>query len=169
MNICIDNRDKNLFHTSNGWNLIRFPEQNGMIPMLIDYYTDMRFDYSDNNFAESEMLHRLNRDLLPTLEDIFGADNIVEFETDLTTLNGDNAYGTLKSKISIPTIGFYNSNREIFDKHNKWYWWTATPYDEVGCDLVCISSYNGNELAKPYFGSTGVRPLIMLKASAFRV
>ena len=83
---------------------------------------------NNNNFAESDILKKLNKDFLPKVVAAVGEDNICEFETDLTTLDGLKTYGTMKSKVSLPTFDFYRTNVEIFDKYNpETWWWLSTP------------------------------------------
>ena len=84
---------------------------------------------TNNNFAESDVLKKLNKDFLPKIVAAVGEENVCEFETDLTTLDGLKTYGTMKSKVSLPTFDFYRANVEIFDKYNpECWWWLATPF-----------------------------------------
>lgn len=82
----------------------------------------------NNNFAQSSVLKRLMDEILPKLEVAVGTENILEHETDLTSLDGLKTYGSVISKISIPTFDFYRNNVSIFDenKYDGW-WWLATP------------------------------------------
>ena len=64
---------------------------------------------SNNNFAESKILKRLNEEILPEIEAAVGQENILEFETDLTSLDGLKTYGTMTNKISIPTFDMYRN------------------------------------------------------------
>ena len=85
--------------------------------------------YGDNNnFSESKILKRLNEEILPKIEKAVGAENVLEFKTDLTSLDGLKTYGSMKSKISLPTFDFYRDNVQMFDEHklDEW-WWLATP------------------------------------------
>lgn len=119
---------------------------------------------NNNNFAESKILQRLNEEVLPVIEDEIGKENILEFETDLTSLDGLKTYGSMTSRISIPTFDMYRNNVDIFDKHKigSW-WWLATPdttpehYNDYWGRCVspdgCIS---GNY----YVSSSGVRPVL---------
>ncbi len=83
---------------------------------------------SNNNFKESSILKRLEEEVLTKISEQIGSDNICDITTDLTTLDGLKAYGTMISKVSLPTFDFYRNNVEIFDKYkvDEW-WWTATP------------------------------------------
>ncbi len=82
----------------------------------------------DNDFSKSIVLERLEKEFLPKVAEAIGEENICEFETDLTTLDGLKPYEVMKSKVSIPTFDFYREHVEIFDKYkvDEW-WWLATP------------------------------------------
>lgn len=82
----------------------------------------------NNNFADSSALKRLKDEILPKLEAAVGAENILEHEVDLTSLDGLKTYGSMTSKISIPTFDFYRNNVSVFDEHKyDGWWWLATP------------------------------------------
>ena len=127
---------------------------------------------SNNNFANSKILERLNREILPKIENEIGTENMLKFETDLTALDGLKTYGSIKSKISLPTIDFYRQNVEIFDEHkiDAW-WWLATPdttpdhYNDRW--TVCVapsgSIFNGNFYG--YGLDFGVRPILCFVSS----
>ena len=99
----------------------------GMIVVTKDCLFDSTFG-TDNNLHKSKILKRLQEEILPKIEEVVGADNVLEFETDLTTLDGLKPYEALKSKISLPTLDFYRENVAVFDEHNPdCWWWLATP------------------------------------------
>lgn len=114
--------------TIGGIEFIKFSDEDGI---TVAVTKDILFnsDYgANNNFANSRIIKRLNEEVLPGIIQEIGEENILEFETDLTSLDGLKTYGTMKSKISIPTFDFYRENVKIFDMHkiNNW-WWLATP------------------------------------------
>ena len=128
---------------------------------------DCLFDspYGDNNnLHESEILKRLQEEVLPKIEEAVGADNVLEFETDLTTLDGLKPYEPLKSKISLLTLDFYRENVEVFDKHNpgRW-WWLATPESAKPHSspdwIVCVAP-PGRIYDYFYNDNDGVRPIL---------
>ena len=123
----------------------------------------------NNNLSESKILERLNTEFLPQIEKEIGAENILEFETDLTSLDGLKTYGTMKSRIGIPTFDFYRNNVEIFDmyKLDTW-WWLATPdttkehYNDRW--NVCVSPI-GHFSIDIYYFIIGVRPFLNFVSS----
>lgn len=165
MNIRIDNRNENIFSIA-GVDWIKFPEVNGAFPMVYKTYDmDLSFGY-DSNFAESSALYYLQTSVLPWVEEAVGAENLVEFETDLTSIDKDDRYGIVRSKISIPTLKFYRDNKKIFDKYSGYCWWTATPYN-IDCGSLCWITGDGDERNKHCERYNGIRPMIMVKASVF--
>ena len=127
---------------------------------------------NNNDLRSSDVLKKLNADFLPKLVEAIGEDNICEFETDLTTLDGLKPYGVMKSKVSLPTLDFYRENVKIFDKYKTGtWWWLATPEsvqphsepDWILCVapsgiIGCYNYYNCNR---------GVRPFCILKSDIF--
>lgn len=119
-----------------------------------------------NNFAESDILKKLNEDFLPGIVKAAGEDNVCEFETDLITLDGLKNYGTMKSRVSLPTVDFYRENVGIFDKYNpECWWWLATPFsaephykNRYWVEGVSPSGNFGDDYCR---GNNGVRPLLI--------
>ena len=124
---------------------------------------------NDNNLHNSDVLEKLNAEVLPKIIKVVGKENICEFETDLTTLDGLKPYEPLKSKISLPTLDFYRANVDIFDKYkvNDW-WWLATPESAKPHDapnwIVCVSP-SGYIRNIDYYNSIGVRPFLCFVSS----
>lgn len=126
---------------------------------------------NDNNIATSDILKRLTKEILPEIEDVVGAENVLEFETDLLSLDGSDKHGKITSKISLPTFDFYRHNVKVFDRYkpDEW-WWLATPdtttdhYNDRWVVCVSPSGYfnRGN-----YYGSVGVRPILTFVSTIF--
>lgn len=125
-------------------------------------------DFGDNgNFAESKIKTRLGAELLPKLEAEIGAENILEFETDMLALDGTRPYPNFKSKISLVTLDFYRQHREIFESHklNSW-WWLATPDSETYKNItLCVSPRGG--IRNDCHNFSGVRPFLRFESSIF--
>lgn len=149
---------------------IKFSDENGVTTAVCkDIVFNSTFG-NNNNFAESNIIKRLTKEFLPEIESIIGAENVLEFETDLLSLDGSDKHGVMKSKISIPTFDFYRRNRSVFEKHklNKW-WWLATPdstdeyYNDNWC--VCVSPDGFIHLNYLYYNHYGVRPFCIFVSS----
>lgn len=123
----------------------------------------------NNNFAESSVLKKLKDEILPKLEAAVGAENILEHETDLTSLDGLKTYGSITSKISIPTFDFYRNNVSIFDEHKyDGWWWLATPdtTPEHLNDTWCRCVAPSGDFDYDFFNfNFGVRPFCIFVSS----
>ena len=128
--------------------------------------------YGDNNnFAESKILKRLNEEILPEVEKTIGAENVLEFKTDLTSLDGLKTYGDMTSKISLPTFDFYRENVKVFDEHklNDWFWLAtpdSTPEHINDWWSLCVSprGYFSYYYLNDYYG---VRPVLLFASDIF--
>ena len=123
----------------------------------------------NNNFAESKILGKLKDEFLPKISAAIGIENICDINTDLTSLDGLKTYGSMTSKISIPTFDFYRNNVEIFDKYKvDGWWWLATPdttpehYNDWW--VRCVSPV-GNINYGGYCINDGVRPFLRFVSS----
>ena len=146
-----------------GIEFIKFFDKDGITAVVSkDAVFNCEFG-KNNNFAESDILKRLREEVLPKLEAEVGEENIKEFELDLTSLDGLDTYGKIKTKIGLPTFDFYRNNVRIFDEYkpDDW-WWTATPdtTKEHSNDrwITCVSpsgdingdSYNNYDAVRPF-------------------
>ena len=148
--------------------LIRFPEINGGVPVVAkDSIARMKFGES-NNLKESTELQKKLDGFLKKITNIIGEENVISFETDLLSLEGGDKYGKMTSKVSLPTLDFYRSNRKIFDKHKlDKYYWLATP-DSNDNDLVlCVAPSGYIGCRNDCFDYYGVRPFCILKSNIF--
>lgn len=160
--------------TMAGMEWIKFPSVNGQIPIVAKNIAFCsRFgDYND--LRSSDVLRKLEAEILPKVIEAVGRDNLCTIHTDLTTLDGLKPYGTMESLISIPTFDFYRANAEIFGKHkpNCW-WWLATPKSaQPNDDPYWISCVSPSGVV--YVGIScscndvlGVRPFLILKSTIF--
>lgn len=155
-----------------GVDWFKLPEQNGVIPIVakdIIYYTSFHYGTPrTNNFAQSELLERLQSDLLPQLEVELGADNIVEFETDLSSMYDETDYGTLRSKISIPTYKMYKKHLKTFRKYTRASeaFCLATPWSTYCSTDVCVISGHSQMFPESARNHFNVRPVLYIKAEA---
>ena len=151
---------------------IRFPDTPEGTPVVrkdIAFYS--RFG-DNNDFRSSDILKRLQEEVLPQIIEAVGEENACEFETDLTTLDGLKNYGTMRSRIGLPTFDFYRANVAIFDRYkpDSW-WWTATAdtaqphYDPIW--VTCVSPAGGIFDVNCFIDGRGVRPFCILKSSIF--
>ena len=154
-----------------GIELIKFPGKDGKTP-VVARDSLFRSEFGRNNdLRSSTVIKKLVADVLPKIVEAVGEENVCAFRTDLTTLDGLKPYGAMESRISLPTLDFYRSNVEIFDKYEvDDYWWTATPESAKPHDdpdwTVCVapSGCIGNGV---YDIDYGVRPFLIFNSSIF--
>lgn len=150
---------------------IKFAEKDGnVIAVAKDILFRSEFG-SNNNYADKKCIVRkkLETEILPKIEQIIGTENLVEFETDLISLDGDKQYGKYKSKIGLPTLDFYRENVDIFDKYktNHW-WWLSTPYStdkHLNNYWISCVSPDGGIFDNDFDGNSGVRPFLIFVSS----
>ena len=155
-----------------GIEFIKFPLEDGKTAAVAKDILFKSTFGDNNNLTTSKILKMLQTEFLPKIIEAVGEENVCEFDTDLTTLDGLKPYPALKSKISLPTLDFYRQNVEVFDKHKvKTWWWLATPEssDAHGSSdwILCVSP-DGDLIYYNYYDSTsGVRPFLIFKSSIF--
>lgn len=161
---------KKLYEIANGevfkigeYEFIKFGEENGAVT-AVSKESLFNSEFGKNNdLRKSGILKKLKNEILPEIESIIGAENVLEFETDLLSLDGSAEYGKMKSKISLPTLDFYRRNRSVFEKYKlDGWWWLATPdstpeyYNGDWC--VCVSPSGYLNFNFYYYFIRGVRP-----------
>ena len=142
---------------------IKFDEVDGAVfAVSRDVLSNSRFG-KNNDLRTSDVLKKLKTDVLPKIEAAIGAENVLEFDTDLTSLDGSKKYGVMRSKISLPTFDFYRANRAVFERYkpDAW-WWLATPdstdeYNNADW-CVCVSPSGFIFNFSRYYDDFGVRP-----------
>ena len=155
-----------------GIEFIKFPATAEGVPVVArGLQREMRFG-DNNDLRSSDVLAWLQETFLPKIVAAIGEDNLVSFQTDLTTLDGLKNYGSLESKISLPTLDFYRENAEIFRNHpvEDW-WWLATPESDKPVSnpywTLCVSPAGSIYGGVRYCDSGGVRPFCIFKSSIF--
>ena len=149
---------------------IKFDEVDGAV-FAVSRDILFRSTFGENNdLRTSDVLEKLKADVLPKIEAAIGAENVLEFDTDLTSLDGSKKYGVMRSKVSLPTFDFYRANRAVFEKHkpDAW-WWLATPdstdeYNNANW-CVCVSPSGGVGNRNLFFNFYGVRPFWIFVSS----
>ena len=123
----------------------------------------------NNEFEKSNPLKKLQKDILPKIESVIGAENVLEFETDLLSYDGLDTQGKIKSKISLVTLDFYRANVRLFDEYKlDKYWWLATPwstpehYNDYWTLCVSPRGYIGGDYYDHFYG---VRPILHFVSS----
>ena len=155
-----------------GFELIKFPADEQGTPVVFrDNAFFSRFG-RNNNLKESDVLERMQEEILPKIIEAIGEENVLTFKTDLTALDGLNPYGELESKISLCTLDFYRKNVGIFDQRKvDRYWWLATPFSARPHDnddwVECVSPSGYVNHYDFSIDNGGARPFCIFNSSIF--
>lgn len=154
-----------------GIEFIKFPSEGDATPVMTKACLFRSRFGSNNDLRKSDVLKKMEADVLPKIIEAIGEENVLTFKTDLTTEDGLKPYGVMESKVSLPTLDFYRANVEIFDKHKakEWFWLatpeSAEPHSSPEWTLcVAPSGY----ISYDYYDFViGVRPFFYFKSSIF--
>lgn len=135
------------------------------------YREDVKFDDDCTDYKKSPLRELCEGEILNEFVAEFGEDNICENEAGLVTVDGQEVFGKLLTKVRPLTFDEareYNDllvNKDLPD----WYW-TCTPWStkERGWKYsVAVVSPSGSIGSINYCVSRGVRPFCILKSNIF--
>lgn len=135
------------------------------------YRKDVKFDGACTDYKKSSLRELCEGEILNEFVSEFGEDNICENEAGLVTVDGQEVFGKLLTKVRPLTFDEareYNDllvNKDLPD----WYW-TCTPWStkERGWEYsVAVVSPSGDIYCSNCDGSCGVRPVCILKSNIF--
>ncbi len=133
------------------------------------YGSDINFG-SNNNYDGSEA-DKLCNEFGNEIAKIIGAENMLEFELDLTANDGMKCYGSVKRKMALRTADMQRKYAYIFDKLPKFWEWLATAYStpkhEDSTGVECVSPHGGIGFDDCIYFNFGVRPFCILKSDLF--
>lgn len=128
-----------------------------------------RFDPDINDWRISELRQHLNSDLLEKIENEIGEENVIGFERNLLSVDGQKEYEKCKDKVSMLALDEYRKYRSLIP-NEEYYWWLLTPWS-TPCNeyykwtAVVLPSGNFNGLNCGC--SRGVRPVCIFSPSIF--
>lgn len=150
------------------WKIIEIREK-GYVCLADKLKESMQFDSSCNNWQASELRNYLNTEFYRQLVDIVGEENIVPFERDLLSLDGQTEYGICEDKVSLLTVDEYRKHRVLISNVGYW-WWTITP-DSTKCNddstWVRVVSSSGGIYSNNFNSNFGVRPVCIFSSTIF--
>lgn len=128
-----------------------------------------RFDPDINDWRISELRQHLNSDLLEKIENEIGEENVIGFERNLLSVDGQKEYEKCKDKVSMLALDEYRKYRSLIP-NEEYYWWLLTPWS-----TPCNEYYKWTAVVLPsgyvsddYCGNTnGVRPVCIFSPSIF--
>lgn len=129
-----------------------------------------RFDDDANNLANASVLNHLDA-FEGKIADIIGADNMCEFEIDLTTDDGLKDYGSITRKTGLLTDVQYREHSEGIEPYavDDW-WWLAnavsTPRRDIQYAVRCVAGGGSVYYCNCDFND-GVRAVCIFKSNIF--
>lgn len=135
------------------------------------YREDVKFDGACTDYKKSSLRELCEDEILNEFSDEFGEENICTNEAGLVTVDGQEVFEKLLTKVRPLTFDEareYNDllvNKDLPD----WYW-TCTPWStkERGWEYsVAVVSPSGYFNGRSCYGSSGVRPFCILKPNIF--
>ena len=136
---------------------------------LAESIGNKEFDSDDNNWATSKLRSYLNKEFLEKLEKEIGEGNVLGFERNLLSLDGQTEYGSCTDKVSLLTVDEYRKYRKYIPNADKW-WWLITPWSTPCNDYsstVSVVSPSGNIGHFNCNYNCGVRPFCIFSPSIF--
>ena len=151
------------------WKILDITDK-GYMCLADKFEESMEFDSDSNDWRKSDLREYLNGDFLKELSEAIGEDNIIPFQRDLLSLDGQTEYGTCEDKVSLITVDEYRKYRKLIPNTYDYWWWLITPWS-TPCNnyntSVTVVSSSGFILYNGCRNFIGVRPFCILKSNIF--
>lgn len=137
---------------------------------LADSIKDMEFDSDSNNWENSDLRGYLNGVFFEKMAAEIGSKNIISFERNLLSLDGQTEYGKCEDKVSLLTVDEYRKYRSLIPNTEDYWWWLVSPWSTPCNDYeraVAVVSSAGNIGNLNCNGFNGVRPVCIFSSSIF--
>ena len=137
---------------------------------LADSIEERQFDSDSNNWENSNLRDYLNEEFLEKIAAEIGLENIVPFERDLLSLDGQTEYGKCEDKFSLLTVDEYRKYRSLIPNTKDYWWWLISPWSTPCNDYkrtVAVVSSAGNIVFNNCSNDNGVRPVCIFSSSIF--
>lgn len=137
---------------------------------LADSIEERQFDSDSSNWKNSNLRDYLNEEFLEKIAAEIGLENIVPFERDLLSLDGQTEYGKCEDKFSLLTVDEYRKYRSLIPNTKDYWWWLISPWSTPCNDYkrtVVVVSSAGNVNLNNCYDDCGVRPVCIFSSSIF--
>lgn len=129
----------------------------------------MQFDSVCNDWRKSDLRKYLNEEFIKKLASDIGEDNIIPFQRDLLSLDGQTEYDMCEDKVSLIGIDEYRIYRELIPNADYW-WWLINPWS-TPCNgyskWVTVVAPAGNINNVICRDNNGVRPFCIFSSAIF--
>lgn len=137
---------------------------------LADSIEERQFDSDSSNWENSNLRDYLNEEFLEKIAAEIGLENIVPFERNLLSLDGQTEYGKCEDKVSLLTVDEYRKYRSLIPNTKDYWWWLVSPWSTPCNDYkrtVAVVSSAGNIINFSCSNDGGVRPVCIFSSSIF--
>lgn len=137
---------------------------------LADSIEERQFDSDSSNWENSNLRDYLNEEFLEKIAAEIGLENIVPFERDLLSLDGQTEYGKCEDKVSLLTVDEYRKYRSLIPNTEDYWWWLVSPWSTPCNDYkrtVAVVSSAGDFNRNGCNDNNGVRPVCIFSSSIF--
>lgn len=137
---------------------------------LADSIEDMKFDSDSNNWENSGLRSYLNGEFFEKMTAEIGLENIVPFERNLLSLDGQTEYGKCEDKVSLLAVDEYRKYRSLIPNTKDYWWWLVSPWSTPCNDYkksVSVVSSAGGIVNDGCNCNDGVRPVCIFSSSIF--
>lgn len=150
------------------WKILDITE-NGYMCLADKLEDSMEFDERSSDWAGSQLREYLNTEFFEKISDEIGEENIITFNRDLTSLDGQTEYGECEDMVSLLTIDEYRKYRKLIPNTN-YYWWLISPWSTPCNDWnrsVTVVAPAGGIIRNGCDGDGGVRPFCIFSSLIF--
>lgn len=137
---------------------------------LADSIEKRQFDSDSSNWKNSNLRDYLNEKFLEKIAAEIGLENVVPFERDLLSLDGQTEYGKYEDKVSLLTVDEYRKYRSLIPNTKEYWWWLVSPWSTPCNDYdmsVAVVSSAGDFSSNCCDCNCGVRPVCIFSSSIF--
>lgn len=150
------------------WKILDLNE-NGAFCFCMESLVYKTFDSECNEWSSSNLRDYLNTEIYKKICGEIGEENVIEFERNLMSLDGQTEYGTCKDSVSLISIDEYRKYRNMIPNFDEW-WWALSPYStkcNEDSSWVAVVSPDGGIDYGLYDYSLGVRPVCIFSSTIF--
>lgn len=150
------------------WTILDITDKGYMC--LADRLEDsMKFDSESNNWVGSQLREYLNTEFIEKITNEIGEENIIAFNRNLLSLDGQDEYGNCEDTVSLLTVDNYRKYRSFIPNTDDW-WWLATPWSTKRNSYeysVAVVSPSGRICGSGCGDCGGVRPFCIFSSELF--
>jgi hypothetical protein len=150
------------------WRILDITDKGYMC--LADKLEDsMSFANKTNNWSDSGLREYLDNVFLEKIAGEIGKENIIPFNRNLLSLDGQTEYGECEDMVSLLTVDEYRKYRKLIPNAGYW-WWTCTPWSTESNSYeveTTVVSPSGNFYNRYCNNNNGVRPACIFSSSIF--